>query len=389
MRRDGRWPARSGGQSRVYRDARLWRAVDVFRGATLVYAIAIFVPVRHEYRHPVGAAAVLGVMAVWTVYLHVRRVWWRRPVGGWVLGADLALAATLVVATLAVDDPARIARGEATLPSIWAAASVGGLAVGRGWRAGLLGALVIGFADFLEVWPNVHSGTIDSLVQLVLLGTVVGYIVELYTAGRRDLARAVALEAAGRERERLAADIHDSVLQVLAFVQRRGAEAGGEAAEIGRLAGEQEARLRAMVAAGPAQAAPEGEADVKAMLDGLARQGVTVAGPTGTVLLPLERAGAVVAAVSAALDNVARHAGPKAQAWVLVESEPQVVTVTVRDDGAGFEPDRLVVAEGEGRLGFAAAIRGRIEEVGGSVDVMSSPGEGTEIELRVPRGALW
>ena len=37
------------------------------------------------------------------------------------------------------------------------------------------------------------------------------------------------LEAATRERERLARGIHDSVLQVLALVQRRGAELGGEA----------------------------------------------------------------------------------------------------------------------------------------------------------------
>ena len=82
--------------------------------------------------------------------------------------------------------------------------------------------------------------------------------------------RATEIEAASRERERLARGIHDSVLQVLALVQRRGAEAGGEAAEIGRLAGEQEAALRALIAptatrlrlavrgAGPAGAAHPG-----------------------------------------------------------------------------------------------------------------------------------
>ena len=44
-----------------------------------------------------------------------------------------------------------------------------------------------------------------------------------------------------------ARDIHDSVLQVLAMVQRRGAEAGGAAAELGRLAGQQEAALRSLI----------------------------------------------------------------------------------------------------------------------------------------------
>ena len=61
---------------------------------------------------------------------------------------------------------------------------------------------------------------------------------------------ATEVEAASRERERLARDIHDSVLQVLALVQRRGAEAGGAAAELGRLAGQQEAALRALMGGG-------------------------------------------------------------------------------------------------------------------------------------------
>ncbi len=51
----------------------------------------------------------------------------------------------------------------------------------------------------------------------------------------------------GRERARLARAVHDGVLQVLALVQRRGAELGGDAAELGRLAGEQEAALRSLI----------------------------------------------------------------------------------------------------------------------------------------------
>jgi len=248
-----------------------------------------------------------------------------------------------------------------------------------------MAAVVVAAADVVEVSPHGSSSTVDSVVQLVLVGVVVGYTAELYAAGRRDLALAVAVGAAGRERERLAADIHDSVMQVLAYVQWRGSEVGGEAAELGRLAGEQEARLRAMVSTGPTRLSADGAADVRALLAGLAGRQVSVSGPAGPVMLPDQTAAAVVGAVTAALDNVRRHSGAQAKAWLLVEDEDGVVTVTVRDDGVGFAEGRLDEAALEGRLGVCAAIRGRINEIGGEVRVLSAPGAGTEIELQVRR----
>jgi signal transduction histidine kinase len=59
--------------------------------------------------------------------------------------------------------------------------------------------------------------------------------------------------------------------------------------------------------------------------------------------------------------------------------------VSVRDDGPGFAPERLAAAAAEGRLGVAQSIRGRIRELGGSAEFVSAPGEGTEVEMRVPR----
>jgi signal transduction histidine kinase len=93
----------------------------------------------------------------------------------------------------------------------------------------------------------------------------------------------------------------------------------------------------------------------------------------------------IAAAVSAALDNVADHCAPGTKVWVLVEDEPAEVTVSVRDEGCGMSSERLVEAEGQGRLGVAQSIKGRIAALHGTVRISSQPDLGTEVEMIVPR----
>ena len=87
--------------------------------------------------------------------------------------------------------------------------------------------------------------------------------------------------------------------------------------------------------------------------------------------------------VRACLDNVQRHVGADAPAWVLVEQVGDRVVVTVRDEGPGISPGRLEQAAGEGRLGVSESIRGRMAALGGRADVVTGPGQGTEWELAV------
>ena len=362
----------------------VWRALAVFRVLGLVYAVAVYARRVDEYAHPVGGWVALALMAAWTVVVSVL---YARPAGRFgrslpVLGADLAASVAAIVSSRWLDDIDQVQSGAQTLPVLWAAAPVLAWAIRGGWPAGVAAAVVVGAADL------VHRGaltvpTANNIVLLLVAGAVVGYTVSLARRGELALARALAVQAAARERERLSREIHDNVLQVLALVGRRGQEAGGEAAEIGRLAAEQEQALRSLVTAVPA--AVDGEVDLRGLLAAYASSIVTVSAPATPVVLTAARARELAAAVGAALANVAAHAGETARAWVLVEDDGDEVVVSVRDDGTGMPAGRLAEAAADGRLGVASSIEGRLRELGGTMAVESAPGAGTEVEMRVPR----
>ena len=365
--------------------AALWRAVDVFRAVAVLYAAAAYATRPVESPRPWLGWVVLALMAAWTAFVWR---WPRRPV--WLLVGDLALAFLAVLATLAVVPAGQTAETN-TLPLIWPAAAVLSWALWRGWITGVMAALAVGTADLVVIDP-VSRATLHNIVLLLLAGAVVGFAAELYEGTRRELAAALEGAAAVRERERLARDIHDSVLQVLAYVQRRGNELGGEARDLGRMAGEQEARLRGLVSSGtlPEGGAADGdgdEVDVMALLRPHVSAGVHLSGPAEPVALARDAALDLVAATLACLHNVKHHAGEGAQAWVLVEDEAGDVVVSVRDDGVGILAGRLDEARQQGRMGVSLSVRGRVADHGGTVRVHSAPGQGTEVEMRVPRPA--
>jgi signal transduction histidine kinase len=364
-------------------EAPLWRALTVFRVAAFVFAAALAAFRWNHFSRPVLALSGFFVMALWTgysSYAYSREARRRWPL----LWADLAITAGCLLLTrwvLPADDLA------VTLPMVWIAGPVVAWATRAGRRVGAFAAAVIGVCSMV-VRGGIDLTGINEAVLLLLTAIAIGHIARLSSQAQ---ARAQEI-AAVNERERLARGIHDSVLQVLALVQRRGAELGGEAAELGRLAGEQETALRRLIStgngsgpgpAGTARAA--GTADLRDVLSRFASATVTVATPAVAVALPGPAADELAAAVGAALDNVRKHVGPQAPAWLLVEDEGCAVVVTVRDDGPGIAPGRLAEAADAGRIGVARSIRGRVAELGGTVAISSPAGQGTEVEMRVPR----
>ncbi|MET8833090.1 DUF5931 domain-containing protein [Micromonospora sp. NPDC004540] len=360
----------------------LWRSIAVFRFASLAYVGVLVLRDADRYAHPVAAGGVLLGMLAWT---GVTAAGYGRPAGRrWpLLLADLGVVLAILLATPWVVGRAALAAGVPTLTVAWLAGPVLAWAVSGGRRRGAVAALVLGGAD-LATRERISQSSLTGVILMLLAGVVVGHVARLAVEAEARLQRAVELEAATRERERLARDIHDSVLQVLALVRRRGADLDGEAAELARLAGEQEAALRALI--GRAGAAPDGAGDtrdLRDLLDRYASTTVQVAAPATPVPLPARVAGELAAAVGAALDNVARHGGGRA--WVLIEDEGETVTVSVRDEGPGIPDGRLAEAAAQGRLGVAQSIRGRVADLGGEARIVSAPGAGAEIELTVPR----
>lgn len=277
------------------------------------------------------------------------------------------------------------APGSSTIPTYWIAAPVIAWAIHWGWRGGLTAALIEAAVDVsIRVEPD--ATTAGNVFLLVLTGLTVGYAASLVQISTRERAEAAALNAAASERERLSRAVHEGVLQVLSYVQRRGAEIGGPTAELAELAAEQEEALRGLVQGADHSSgrAIPAVSDVAELLQRHTSRTVSVATPGQSVQLPTRTATELVAAVHEALDNTTRHAAGAA-AYVLLEDEGDAVVVSVRDDGPGIPSGRLAEAAAAGRMGVPGSIVARLAELGGVASLTTGPDTGTEWELRVPR----
>ena len=366
------------GPARTVED-RLFSWLAVLRLVLLAHVVVLNTYRHGNFVHPVGGVVCVALLAAWTLVA----IWGyddRRRRVPLLLVLDLVAAVGAILVSPALKGDGL----SATVPSYWVMGALLAWAVHWRWLGGLLAGVCITAAD-LSIRQQVTQTNLGNAFLLLIGGPIVGFMVESLQRMAADRDRAQRDSAAAAERARLARAVHDGVLQVLGLVQRRGAELGGDAAELGRLAGQQEVALRALIReqdqGAPAAAGTTDLATALAHLE--ARVGVDVV-TTGRVELPAEVAAELVAVVAACLDNVAQHVGVDARAWVLVEGWPDRVEVSVRDEGPGIPEGRLVAAEAAGRLGVSQSIRGRIGDLGGTARLATGP-EGTEWELVVPR----
>ena len=358
---------------------RLFRALAVLRVVVLINAVGLTIYRAANFDPPAAALVCALVMVGWTAFA----VWaYAAPARrtAVLVGADLAIALGLLLMTPLVKGPGF----QASVPGFWVSGALLACAIHYRWIGGLLAGLALAAVD-LALRQEIDQSIYGNAFLLVIGGPVVGYMCESVQRMAQERDEAERAAARAEERARLARAVHDGVLQVLALVQRRGGELGGDAAELGRLAGEQERELRALIRGEqPGRGPAVGMIDLAAALAELETGTVTVSGPATAVEMPAHPAEEIVAATRAALDNVHRHVGEDARAWVLLQAFPDHVEVSVRDDGPGIVDGRVVEAGAQGRLGISESIRGRIEDLGGKAELITGA-TGTEWELTVPR----
>jgi signal transduction histidine kinase len=261
---------------------------------------------------------------------------------------------------------------------------------------GLLGGSGL-FATGAVVYIAGRVGIADLAVVLGAL-TVVGVGVALLAAPylvalvrERDRERSARVLA--RERADVAAHLHDSVLQTLTLIQVCGADAQAMAG----LARAEERALRQWLY-GDSMAS--GAGDLAAALQQLAvriearhggRVEVVVVGEPLDTGLPGTRA--ALSACSEAIVNAVRHSSDPQPVRVFADVRPGPdlpgeLVIFIRDRGRGFDLDEVLTGRAaSGHAGVRESIIGRIARAGGSAEIRTAPGAGTEVAIRVPLAA--
>ncbi len=261
-------------------------------------------------------------------------------------------------------DPVRMVFGSGT----WQA-------VARVGAGAVLIVLAIGVFALREgQMGDVYSVMLSAAVGFLGLAIVIGpWIYRL--AG--DLTAERAERVRTQERADMAAHLHDSVLQTLALIQKNS----HDSALVARLARSQERDLRSWLF--------EGESTDSATLAGAMRVVAAEVEDTHSVDVDVVCVGdcpfgeplrPIVNATREALVNAAKHAGT-GKVDLYVEISPSAIEVFVRDRGVGFDPDDVP----EDRMGVRGSIVDRMDRHGGTAEIRSTAGEGTEVRLRLPR----
>jgi len=228
----------------------LWRAAQVFRLLSVIYALGFQIAVNVDLERPIAAWALFGVLVAWNIACAVaylqgfgRRAMW--------VAVELVVVVVFVLSTATVASDQWMQDNQPWATTLWATNVTISAAIQFGPILGMgAGLVVIASSAVLKDSISVNLGRHATIVIELAVGLAVGMAALTARRAHAELERATRLAAALEERERLSREVHDGAIQVLALVSRRSREIGGPTAELGELAGEQERALRRLVSAG-------------------------------------------------------------------------------------------------------------------------------------------
>jgi signal transduction histidine kinase len=287
------------------------------------------------------------------------------------------------------------------------------------FTGGLTLSTLIGFlaADgwsahgFWVIGPSVLISLLFSVLMGVWISRIIDQsrdraeLIEQLEAARSKLGEAHHAQGVMAERERMAREIHDTLAQgftsVIMLAQAARAHLDDDAPGAAQLdsiedvARENLSEARALVAA----FSPVG-LNGSTLTDAVRRLAQRFGTETGVAVdvevsgelagLTRDREVVLLRATQEALANVRRHARARLVTVRLAEDGVSAM-VQVDDDGVGFAGaggDAAVGGTDGGTGGFGlAGMRGRVLDAGGEVDVVSTPGAGTRVTVRVPLAA--
>lgn len=349
-----------------------------------------------------GLDAVLPALLIASLGTLIPLFFWRRVIDAVLrhpalLGLDVAWSGVVLLLVGTTSPFLLVTVGSAALA---------GLLYGRVGAAAFTFALASGYWVALAAQPAAIRADPGAWVTVPLLyaltaAAAVGVrgVFARQAATEDALADARERAAASEERARLARDMHDSLgktlhgiaLAATALARRVARRAEGDPdtvaaadglARAALAAGEEARTLISGLRDDDPSCQPLSERVEEVARDWAQRSGhelVVDLEPVGAVAAPAVRE--MVAILSEALRNVERHAGA-ASVEVGLHAAAGQATLTVRDDGAGFDPDgdRLAAGGHYGLLGMTE----RAALAGGRLEVDSAPGAGTTVTVRFP-----
>ncbi len=233
-----------------------------------------------------------------------------------------------------------------------------------------------------------------------VLGLVLGFLSFLMELWQRSLERMNALRAEAAieaERKRIAMDIHDGILSQLSALVRRAEyaevllaeapeEAQAELSHIVTLAGDIHADIRWIV---KALRQDPTHINLGEVIEGIVIRFQRNTGlpvelelPDAELTVPFDTVRQMGHIVEEALINVWKHSHCQ-HAQVSLRQDGGWAVLKVEDDGVGFDPEQVSANSDMAGLGLTN-IRERAQRVGGRVELLSQPGQGTRVIVHIP-----